>query len=245
MQKKIWPNWLLLKQKWKMLASIPLWQKNEAGQIFSSANLTVEFGLPKARKVKFPKRSKEDLIEKPQYIPEQPPRFVQVPRLMTAHVGEVCTMVFKVLAKPNPIVTITHNGYPVVNTERKYIDIEVLSDYAITSINMKIGRSEYDDGGQYKILAKNKYGEAEYLLDLRVQRTEVEDYLEVKKMLRKAKTRKDIMYGVRQQDFRDILFEKAVEFDMEQFQAEQAALKIQAAFRGHRARRMVSAKRKE
>ena len=35
------------------------------------------------------------------------------------------------------------------------------------------------------------------------------------------------------------------EFDMEQFQAEQAALKIQAAFRGHRARRMVSAKRKE
>ena len=54
-------------------------------------------------------------------------------------------------------------------SERKYIDIEVLSDYAITSINMKIGRSEYDDGGQYKILAKNKYGEAEYLLDLRVQ----------------------------------------------------------------------------
>ena len=44
----------------------------------------------------------------------------------------------------------------------------MLSDYGITSIHMKIGRAEYDDGGQYKILAKNKYGEAEYLLDLRV-----------------------------------------------------------------------------
>ena len=35
------------------------------------------------------------------------------------------------------------------------------------------------------------------------------------------------------------------EFDMEQFQAEQAALKIQAAFRGHRARKMMAAKRRE
>ena len=32
---------------------------------------------------------------------------------------------------------------------------------------------------------------------------------------------------------------------MEQFQAEQAALKIQAAFRGHRARKQVAAKRKD
>ena len=52
--------------------------------------------------------------------------------------------------------------------ERKCIDIEVLSDYGMTCIHMKIGRTEYEDGGQYKILAKNKYGEAEYLLDLRV-----------------------------------------------------------------------------
>ena len=49
-------------------------------------------GLPKSRKVKFPKRSKDDQIEKPQYIPEQPPRFVQVPRLMTAHVSDQFTV---------------------------------------------------------------------------------------------------------------------------------------------------------
>jgi hypothetical protein len=95
-------------------------------------------------------------------------------------------MTFKVLARPNPEIIITHNGYPVVNTERKYMDIEVQSDYALTTIYMKVAHTEYADGGQYKILAKNKYGEAEYLLDLRVQRSEVEDYLEVKKMLRKA-----------------------------------------------------------
>ena len=46
-------------------------------------------GLPKSRQVKFPKKSKDDQIEKPQYIPEQPPRFVQVPRLMTAHVSSL------------------------------------------------------------------------------------------------------------------------------------------------------------
>ena len=40
---------------------------------------------------------------------------------------------------------------------------------------MKIGRAEYEDGGQYRILAKNKYGEAEYLLDLRVQSKGFED----------------------------------------------------------------------
>lgn len=149
--------------------------KNSAGFASCSTELTVEYPLSNhgtdltvfTRKSLNRQASFSDIVE------GLPPTFTEEPKSIIINEGSETTVVTKLLASPKPEVKWYRNGKRITTKENITIETTTTRHHEYTSI-LKISKTKKTQEGIYKVVAKNKVGEASVKFIIKVETGEDE-----------------------------------------------------------------------